>query len=508
MKLTVADEDMSDTIMEMSKLTPYKPQLDVIIASKKQLSKYSAVILAADMSCGKTLMGVLSVALTQTPQRHLVMCPPHLVRKWVAEVNKVLPRSVAKSFTISGKDCLKKLREIPDKKPAVHEFYVASRERWKMGYSWRHTSGLIKKPVKNDGEIYFKRCCPKCGSQIDYGRWKEGRKNFCTEELVLNKNDKNSETRVCGEALWQADNTKKRRFSPAEYVSRYVKKNAFHTLIADEIQELKGESAQGVAFGQLAGKCKNVIGLTGTLTGGYADDIFYLLWRMFPSQMKQNKLSFYGKKDWLEKYGVLERVYKATDEENKSSRSMRLTNTKRKPGISPEVLSRFIIPNSIFMKLHDLEADLPGYREEVHEIEMDSCVEAEYLEFESDLQEALKKALKAGDRTLLGRMLQSLLAWPDACRKTETVLNGFDQIVATALGQSLELTAKESYLISLVQNSIDKGRKVLIYAEFTGTRDIATDLSERLESKGLRPLILRSSVKAEKRALLQKNYWN
>ena len=44
-------------------------------------------------------------------------------------------------------------------------------------------------------------------------------------------------------------------------------------------------SAQGQAMGVLANKVSKIILLTGTLMGGYADDLFYLLWRIQPQRM-------------------------------------------------------------------------------------------------------------------------------------------------------------------------------------------------------------------------------
>ena len=44
-------------------------------------------------------------------------------------------------------------------------------------------------------------------------------------------------------------------------------------------------SAQGQAMGVLGRKCRKTLLLTGTLMGGYADDLFHLLWRLHPGAM-------------------------------------------------------------------------------------------------------------------------------------------------------------------------------------------------------------------------------
>ena len=46
--------------------------------------------------------------------------------------------------------------------------------------------------------------------------------------------------------------------------------------IADEVHELKGaDTAQGNALGTLAPVCGRTVILTGTLLGGYADEVLY-----------------------------------------------------------------------------------------------------------------------------------------------------------------------------------------------------------------------------------------
>lgn len=464
-------------------ITPYQPQADVILATRKQLDKTGAVFIVAEMSCGKSMMAILATLLEQKPGRHLIMCPPHLVKKWVKEVNKVAPKTVAVAFNVNDRGCIGKLKKLPSKKPQIHEFYVASRERWKNSYAWKHA--FVTKKIKGqDGRIYDVRLCPCCGKTVDMDLWGEGRKNKCSN---------------CNSPLWEADRKKRQRYSPAEYLKKKIKKYYFDTLIADELHELKGESAQGVAFGQLACRCKNVIGLTGTLLGGYADDIFYLLWRMFPGLMVKNGEKFAGKQSWIERYGILEKVYKMSGDDNKATRSLRLTATKRKPGISPIVLSKYLIPNSIFMKLSDLHGALPPYAEMVHEIEMEPNQKEEYLIFEIELYEALKQALRNGDKTVLSRMLQALLSWPDDCRKDAAVMDRDGEIVATARAQDVDILPKEQALTDLILENKRKGRKTLVYVEYTGTKDITGDLGRILEKNGISTLHLKSSIEAERR---------
>lgn len=64
-------------------------------------------------------------------------------------------------------------------------------------------------------------------------------------------------------------------YQPTEFIKRYLPQGYFGLLVVDEGHEYKNEgSAQGQAMGVLARKCKKTLLLTGTLMGGYADDLF------------------------------------------------------------------------------------------------------------------------------------------------------------------------------------------------------------------------------------------
>ena len=73
--------------------------------------------------------------------------------------------------------------------------------------------------------------------------------------------------------LWQADSDKIRRMAPIEFIGRYMP-GWFDYAICDEIHQLAGDTAQGNALGMLASCTDRIVGLTGTLLGGYADDLF------------------------------------------------------------------------------------------------------------------------------------------------------------------------------------------------------------------------------------------
>jgi SNF2 family DNA or RNA helicase len=92
--------------------------------------------------------------------------------------------------------------------------------------------------------------------------------------------------------LWQADNHKIHRMAPIEFIGRYMD-GFFDYGIADEVHELKsGETAQGNALGTLASACARTLVLTGTLLGGYADELFHILYRLDSRLMRDDGIEY------------------------------------------------------------------------------------------------------------------------------------------------------------------------------------------------------------------------
>ena len=78
---------------------------------------------------------------------------------------------------------------------------------------------------------------------------------------------------------------------PAQYVKERLK-GYFDLLIADECHQYKNQTGQGWAFAALESACKYTLGLTGTFAGGYASDLYYLLFRTHPALMLRDNNSW------------------------------------------------------------------------------------------------------------------------------------------------------------------------------------------------------------------------
>ena len=302
-------------------------------------------------------------------------------------------------------------------------------------------------------------------------------------------------------------------YQPTEFIKRYLPDGYFDLLIVDEGHEYKNDnSAQGQAMGVLANKVRKVLLLTGTLMGGYADDLFFLLWRIMPRRMIEDGFRYNLKSGslgsaamaFMRQHGILKDIYKETDAKNhRTARGKSITvRTQKAPGFGPLGVARYVLPFTAFLKLKDIGDNvLPPYNEHFTEVEMEPEQAERYKVLEATLTDALKKALRTGDNSLLGVVLNCLLAWPDTCFREEVVKHPRSRqllaFVPTIIGD--EPSPKEAELIQLCKAEKARGRRVLVYTTYTGKRDTTARLKNLLEAEGFKAAVLRASVDTCKR---------
>ena len=439
------------------------------------------------MGTGKTQMALaVAYLIPKKAKRIIVMCPGHLVQKWIREAKAVLPDVTCYNLNGPSMALLLAHKQIP-KKPQGIEVWVIGKERAKLHYQRKIATYRRK----------GKECCPECGRTVEY------------DDNDPAPNCKNNDgLGGCGNPLWGADHTKYRRYAKADFIKRHFPNNFFDLVVLDEIHELSNESAQGQAMASLVTKSKQILALTGTLMGGYSRNLFYLLYRMFPRQMKESGFEYGRTLQFAKRYGIVETTFTEKKEDtnvNTASigRKGSKPSVKEAPGVSPALLPDLLLEHSVFVRLSDVADQLPEYDEIVTSVTMAPEQERAYNDLSDTLVKACKAALAKGDMRLLGKMLQSLLAYPDGCRKEEIVTlvtNGREEVVAHAPGLDCKLLPKEERLLEILETEKKQGRRVAIFLEHTGTRDLIPTLSSKLLAKGFTPLILRSeAVPAEKR---------
>ena len=496
----------SETPVKLPRLlrTPMGGQEDAIKGTALSLQAHRGTTVVGEMGTGKTFIGA-AAAHAAGFRRMLILCPPHLTRKWKREVEDTVPG--ARAAIVASITDLERLRLSVGPAPL---FAIMSRERAKLSYRWQPAviqrwaaaGGRLVRDEQT-GEPFQVPCCPRCYAQVVD---KDG-VPLTNEELSRKRRNCD----LCRSALWQADGSGPRRYPLADYVKHRMK-GFFDLLIGDEVHEYKGRgSAQGIAAGVLADACGKSLTLTGTLTGGYSSTLFHLLYRFSPEIRTEFARSEEGR--WIQRYGFLEQTVRHSDdgdsfEDGRNSRRKGYRKTVReRPGLAPSALFH-LIGNSVFLRLSDVASGLPSYEEQVLLSGMDR--ETDYTGFSQrkaydlvfdTLRQALAEALAKGSKRLLATYLQTLLAYPDGCTRGETV---FDPQTGNILVQMPPLSEdklypKEQALVDLVAAERLAGRKVLVYATHTGTRDITERMEQFLTRQGFRVAVLKADSVAPDR---------
>lgn len=475
--------------------TPFPAQADVITASVKTLAAGERTAwLIAEQGAGKTLMG-LGVAhcyLDGRPGRILVHAPGHLVPKWEREAQQTVP-GVRTRVIHDWREALAAIPELRQR-PKETEVWVLSRDQAKLGWFWRF-GGVHRK----DGTYH----CPRCGGVLE--------KRYKDEDIpaepwdtryVSERRQGNLRCPECNEPLWQADVEGPRRCAPTWLWAKRLPKGTFSILLADEIHEEKGDSAQGRSIGWLVALCEKSVFLTGTLLGGKSSDVFYNLARTQPARMRHYGFSYRNPLRFVRSYGLVQIRTRAKAQDvrlNASSSGSAQQSMREIPGIHPALYGDWLMGRAIFMELADIAADLPPYKEEVLRIAMAEEQKKMVRQVTDDLRKLAQQALREHDMSVLSTYLQGALAYPDWLWTNGAIVQrSTGDVLARATGEwpENELLPKEIELLDLVTSERAAGRRTAVFVEYTSTYDIAGRLSRIFRERGgLRVAHLTTKVK-------------
>ena len=471
------------------------------------------------------------------------MSPSHVTRKWVREIGETLPNTYGMVVrSITDLDRLYQLYEQGDKSV----FAVFSKEKARDGYmrypavTWnRRRKGFlcpdcmepVQMEVSEDGTSYRTNAdqfffqtehkknhkCPNCGSvlwaPVNPGRqipWvKIGEYGWvyrygASAHLARTKNEA-----VTDQLMKIAEHPDgyypvkgaHRRYPLSTYIKKKMR-GRIDSFLADELHEYNNASGQGDAMAELYGASKLFVGMTATLINGYSSGIFHLLYRIVPGLMRKDGKSYRKPGDFDAEYGVVENVYEIRDGDYNSNRrtTKRKTKTRQLPGVSPLVLSRFLLEYTAFLSLTDMGKDLPDYEEIPVAIEMPEDVRSAYKEAEHTLQSVLKSDRQAAQK-ILSAYLNLLTVYPDQPYDQPTVIHpitGLPLVVPENLGDFERILPKEEETMAIVRRKIAAGERVLIYTSWTRT-DSQRKLLKLLREEGYRSEILTPNVPTEKR---------
>ena len=302
-------------------------------------------------------------------------------------------------------------------------------------------------------------------------------------------------------------------YQATEFIKRYLPQGFFGLLVVDEGHEYKNDgSAQGQAMAVLARKCRKVLLLTGTLMGGYGDDLFYLLWRLNPRMMIEDGYRYNARRSlgaaamaFMREHGVIKDIYKESESaSHRTARGRHITHRAAKgPGFGPKGIMRYVLPCTVFLKLKEIGGNvLPPYVEHFEEVAMSGGQGQAYKKLYDTLKQELRVALAKGDKSLLGVVLNVLLAWPDCAFRDELVRHPHSRsqlAYQPAVFRDADMMPKEEKLLEILRAERAKRRRVLVYSVYTGTRDTTARLKSLLDQNGFKAAVLRASVDAAKR---------
>jgi hypothetical protein len=540
-----AGEPLPDALRYLRR-TPYAAQALAIAGIAKRWESDSAAAAIAECGTGKTLisLGAMHVHANGKPFTALVMVPPQLTMKWCRECLLTLPR--VRVFLVDGirngvgsnghtgvnevryrngrivreglRTTLSEMRLCGHWRSARERWaklcdcpavFVLSRETAKLSYFWRHAYGVPRSGPFN-GSIVNPDTGRPVLTEEDQLRRADFRKTKHSE-LVLpdEQSNRGKARRAMFSALWQADGTKVRRCAPVDFIGRYLK-GFFDYGVADEVHELKGDTAQGAALGTIATCARRTVILTGTLNGGYADELYNILFRLNPGKMLAEGFTHgdAGVRAFSETYGVLEKVTTVTPADNACSDKARVTTrVRRRPGASPLLFGRFLMELGAFVSLEDISDALPPYEEEVAAVEMDGALAQVYKGLEEDIKAALEE--HRGNQSVMSTGLNALMLYPDRPFHLGT-LYGYATNPETNERERFVISdppdldensvyAKERRLLEEVKAELRQGRRCQVYAVYTQKRDVTQRLKDLLSREGIRVEVLTTAVPPEAR---------
>lgn len=283
-----------------------------------------------------------------------------------------------------------------------------------------------------------------------------------------------------------------RKWAPSLYIKKKLK-GFFDVCVLDEAHKYEGGgTAQSLAAHAMMKASRFTLCLTGTITNGKADSMFYLLYMLDPRRMIQKGFGYGSVMDFARKYGSIVSRYELKPNYNgtynSNSRGRQIGRPKIGPGISPLLFTDFLLDKAIFLDLSDLSKYLPPLKEMVEVVKTPEEVVVPYKYVCENLKQASQRG---GGMGLLSTMLQFGLSYPDKPYGRSPVMHPYikdclvTQVPAVEEYRDGALLPKEQRLIEIVNSEISEGRNCFVYCAYTGNEELNVTgrLKELIEKK-------------------------
>jgi superfamily II DNA or RNA helicase len=530
----------------------YNAQLAVAEAHKRCLGRMKSTLCISECGSGKTKIGITALHAyqqrnntgAQAKHFNVVLCPSHMTKKWVREIEESLPETFAVIVT--------SITEIN----TVYEAYqrdnkscyiIIAKERARDGYmkrpsvTWRESRKAFicptcYKPVMMElidpdsnytipaDQFFFKRenklnhKCEHCGSVLwtaltpeEQSEWiKVSDLGFVHRKFAGQYLEHVSKKPALYDQIQDIVDDPEgcypntgayRRFPLSTYIKRHMK-GKIDGLIIDELHNYNNNSGQGDAMGELFQAARKVVGMTATLINGYSSGIFHLLYRISPDLMLKDGKSYDRSAFFNKEYGVTESVYEIAAPGYNSNRRTAKKKIRERllPGVSPLVYSRFLMDSAAFLSLDDMGKELPEYEEIPVQLKMNEDVAEEYCRLERKFKSIFRSERKIAQK-LLSAYLGLLTVYPDQPYGHRPIVHPIigEELVAPVDTSSFnELHEKDYHVLDVVKRKAELGGRVLIYTSWIRI-DSQEKLTKLLEENGYRVAVLTSAVPPNQR---------
>ena len=544
--------------------TPIGKQAPSIISAAMNLRDNPVTIGLGQPGTGKTYMAI-AITTSAGFSRILVQAPSHAITTWIQEIRETTPKAqifvpdavrapaptnvsdphFMQVETLSAGDDRRygvpshRNRKKNDKLaidletlaalPATTEqpvWVLMSKERSKLHYPtaplirrssllrWEGQLQVLRVTREDEDGTHFREklevdTCVHCWHPLDVDK-KTG------EIIAQARNARNKKARCpnCDEPINgpNPNGLNGRRIALGEYIARRMA-GEFDLYVVDEVHQYKADnSGQGVTTGRLAQRSRRTLALTGTITGGKAEDLFYLLQRFKPGFQKH--FGWDEELRFVRRYGRIETTtYKESGNSRDSEEVGAFTQRRTKgsrirtlPGIHPHV-QNFLLDSMFVIRLNDIDRSLNEAEIVPRILALDDepqpwpgmpGVPFSQKKGYEQLQRVLQARVKDNpfDMKLLSTMIQLLLTWPE---------NGWDQdcLQDRETGETLlamptldpeRLYPKERELIDIIKMERAQGRKVLVYCTHTNRRDTTRRVRELLGQHGITAITMAQNI--------------
>lgn len=478
----------------------YDAQMAVAEAVVRRHRHSKCAIVVAECGIGKTKIGAaaLYASLAQGfkrggPQKTLnvVLCPAHIKKKWVREIEESLPNTFAVIVhNMAEVDTAARRYELGNQSCYLILGKEAARDGYMRAPAVIGRRPNVKKTItleSGETESWYEKgpyqfYCPDCGELVHIPQKKdEGEWPVADQFFFLKETEKNHKCPCCGSPFWTALNPgrqtewvkignygfihrygarahltakgkdlppavlqriqivadhpedpypaigAKRAYPLSSYIKRTLR-GRLNCVVADELQDYNNDSGQGDAMGELFGAAKYFIGLTGTLINGYSSGMFHLLYRVAAPRMVEDGKPYNSPGLFNYEYGVIQYITRTEEAEYAANRRSNVTST-----ITKQIPG--VSPLAFTRFLMETTAfltlkDLGKALPEYEEIPVPMPLEEQIQKVYQDLEKVFRDVLKK-DRRIARRVQSSfinlLLSYPDQSYDQRTIYHPIEK---------------------------------------------------------------------------------